>query len=443
MNRLEILRQLNCSIYLQPERYYMDERFNSQRYLRPAIWLLFSVLLIAPGPARAQTGNWLQWGGPHRDFKSDSRGLAGSWPEKGPKRLWSRELGEGHSTVIVEGNTLYTMYSKGEQETVIALAADTGRTIWEYTYDAPSQGMNYEYGKGPHATPLIVGGNLYTTGARAKLHCLDKKTGKVIWMHDLWQEYRGTVEDRGYSCSPVAYKGTIILTVGGVGQALMAFDQRDGKIAWKKHDFMTSPNSHIIINVDGQDQLVAFLGKEIVGVNPGNGDLLWSYPHVTDWGLNISTPVWGEDNLLFLSSAYSGGSRVLKLTRAGEKTTATEVWFHRRLRIHHSNAIRVGDLVYGSSGDFGAAFFTAVDVKTGKTVWQDRSFPKVNFIYAEGEFIMLDEDGNLTLATATPEGLKVLSKTELLRSRAWTAPTLVGTKLYARDRKSIVAVDLS
>jgi len=421
----------------------MKLRSTWQTHLRYAARLLIFGLLICPVIAQAQSGSWLQWGGPNRNFKADSKGLASSWPENGPKRLWSRELGDGHSTVIAEGNTLYTMYSKGEQETVIALAADTGKTIWEHSYEATAQGMNLEYGKGPHATPLIVGNNLYTAGARAKVHCLDKKTGKVIWMHDLWQEYKGTFEDRGYSCSPIAYKNTIILTVGGAGQALAAFNQKDGKMVWKKHDFMTSPNSHIIINVDGQDQLVAFLGKEIIGVDPNNGDLLWSHPHVTEWGLNISMPVWGEDNLLFLSSAYSGGSRVLKLARAGGKTTPTEVWFHRRLRIHHSNAIRVGDLVYGSSGDFGPAFFTAVDVKTGKTLWQDRSFPKVNFIYAEGKFIMLDEDGNLTLASATPEGLKVLSKAELLRSRAWTAPTLVGTKLYARDRKSIVAVDLS
>lgn len=420
----------------------MESRFNSRSYLLCAASLLASVLVAGLGAASAQTGNWLQWGGANRDFKADAKGLAASWPEGGPKRLWSRELGEGHSTVLVEGNTLYTMYSRGEQETVIALSADTGKTIWEHTYEAPSRGMNYEYGKGPHSTPLIVGDNLYAAGARAKVHCLDKKTGKVIWARDLWQEYKGTFDDRGYSCSPVAYKDTIILTVGGAGQALMAFNQKDGKVAWKRHDFMTSPNSHIIINVDGQDQLVAFLGKEVVGVDPNNGDLLWSYPHATEWGLNISTPVWGEGNLLFLSSAYSGGSRVLKLARVGAKTTAAEVWFHRRLRIHHSNAIRVGDLVYGSSGDFGPSFFTAVDVKTGKTLWQDRSFPKVNFIYAEGKFIMLDEDGNLALATATPEGLKVLSKAELLRARAWTAPTLAGTRLYARDRKSLVAVDL-
>jgi outer membrane protein assembly factor BamB len=387
--------------------------------------------------------DWLQWGGANRNFKSDAKGLASTWPEKGPKQLWSRTLGDGHSAILVEGNRLYTMYSKGDQEVAIALDAATGKTIWEYAYEVSPAGMNYEFGKGPHATPLIVGNHLYAAGATSKLHCLDKQNGKVVWSHDLWKEYNGTPDDRGYSCSPLAYKNTIIVTVGGKGQAIMAFNQKDGSVVWKKQDFMPSPNSHLIINVDGQDQLVAFLGDAITGLDPNNGELLWSHPHKTDWGLNISTPVWGEDNLLFVSSAYSGGSRVLKLTRKDGKTTASEVWFHRRFRLHHGNAIRIGDTAYGSSGDFGPAFICGVDVKTGNILFQDRSFPKSTFIYADNKLIILDEDGNLALATISPQGLKVISKASVFAGRAWTVPTLDGTKLYLRDRKIIQALDLS
>ena len=35
------------------------------------------------------------------------------------------------------------------------------------------------------------------------------------------------------------------------------------------------------------------------------------------------------------------------------------------MRVHIGTAIRIGDYVYASSGDFGPAFITAVDVKTG------------------------------------------------------------------------------
>ncbi|HZS04454.1 MAG TPA: PQQ-binding-like beta-propeller repeat protein [Blastocatellia bacterium] len=396
-----------------------------------------------PVGAGSSAPEWPQLGGPNRNFMPDAKGLAASWPAGGPKRLWSRDLGAGHSQVIVDQGRLYTMYSRGDQEFVIALDAATGKTVWEHSYAASRQGLDLEYGEGPHATPLLVGNLLYTVGVDAKLHALDKQTGKVLWSHDLWKEFNGSLQDRGYSCSPLAYKNTVILTVGGPGQALMAFDQKTGAVVWKKQDFELSPSSPTIINVDGQEQLLTFLGDHVVGMNPTNGELLWSHPHKCDWGLNITIPVWGPDNLLFCSSAYSGGSRVLQLSQAGGKTTVKELWAGRRMRVHHGTIIRLGDLAIGSSGDFGPAPLTAVDVRTGNVVWQDRSFPKSTFVYADGKLILLDEDGNLALATLSPQGMKVISKASVLTSKAWTAPTLAGTKLYVRDRKMMMAFDLS
>jgi hypothetical protein len=42
----------------------------------------------------------------------------------------------------------------------------------------------------------------------------------------------------------------------------------------------------------------------------------------------------------------------------------------------------------------------------------------------------------------TPAGMKVYAKAEVLNSIAWTVPTLVGTRLYLRDRKTIMALEL-
>ncbi len=401
----------------------------------------------APATAQSASVNmplpeWPQWGGPGRNFMANVTGLANEWPANGPRQLWGRRLGTGHSAIVVDHGKLYTMYSRGQQEFVIALDAANGKTIWEYPYQSPTKGLALEYGEGPHATPLIVGNLVYTVGTTGKMHALDKQTGKLVWFHDLWTEFGGTRMDRGYSCSPLAYKKTVIVTVGGSGQALIAFDQKTGAVVWKKQNFELSPASPMLINVDGQEQLVAFMADGIFGLDPNNGELLWNHPHKTEWGLNISNPVWGEGNLLFVSSAYNGGSRVLQLAQSGGKTRVKEVWAHKRMRVHHSTIIRLGDYVYGSSGDFGPAPLTAVEVKTGKIAWQDRSFSKANFLYADGKLILLDEDGNLALVTVSPQGLKIYSKMQLLSSKAWTVPTLVDGKLYVRDRKVIMALEL-
>jgi len=402
---------------------------------------LWISLVLLSSPMAAQSNDWPQWGGPHRDFKSDVKGLAALWPEAGPRRLWKRDLGEGYSSFAVEDGRLYTMYQKGEQETVTALDAASGGTLWEYSYQAPIT-VDMTRAPGPRATPLVKGARIYTIGATGKLHCLDKRTGKLAWMYDLFTEFKGYVQDEYYSSSPIAYRDTIIVPVGAAGGALMAFNQKDGSVVWKKGDFKISYASPLLIKVDGQEQLVAMMEENIVGVEPGNGELLWSYPHKNRTKTNVSTPVWGEDNLLFCSSAYDSGGRALKLSRSDNKTSVEEVWYQRQMRVHIGNVIRLGDIVYGSSGDFGAVTFTAVNIRTGQVLWQERNLGKVSLLCADGRFIMLDEDGNLMLATPGADGLKIHSRVQLLTNTAWTPPALAGTKLYLRDRKTIMALEL-
>ena len=412
-------------------------RNRNRRLLAILFWLAL------PLTAYAQSSDWAQWGGPNRNFTSEAKDLATNWPATGPRRVWQRELGDGYSAIAVERGMLFTMYRHGDNEVVVALDAATGKTAWEYRYAAPfSPEYDMSHGAGPHATPLVSGNFVFSSGATGKLHCLDKKTGKVLWSHDLITKFHGTVRVNGYSCSPIAYKDKVIMMVGGPASSLVALNQKDGTVAWKKHDFRNSTSSPILINVDGQDQLVAFMYGEVVGVDPAKGDLLWSHAHPVEYGLNTITPVWGPDNLLFISSGYNGGSRVIKLSRAGDKTTVEELWAHGLMRVHFTNAIRVGEVVYGSSGDFGPAPFTAVNVKTGKVLWRNRTFPRASFLLADSRFIILDEDGDLLLATPTPEGLTVTSKVALLSNNSWTVPSLAGTRLYLRDRKNIMALEL-
>ncbi|HEY7182979.1 MAG TPA: PQQ-binding-like beta-propeller repeat protein [Blastocatellia bacterium] len=387
---------------------------------------------------------WLQWGGPNRDFKVAAQGVKESWPAGAPKQLWSRPLGEGHSSILVEQGKLYTMYSNGNREAIISLDAETGKTAWEFPYEANTSGLDLSAGKGPHSTPLIVGDLIYAVGMKGTMHALDKNNGRVVWKHDLWSELGGAFNERGYSASPVAYKNTVIVPVGGrPGQCLMAFDQRTGAVVWKNINFTPAPASPLIINVGGQDQVVHFGQDEIYGADATNGNLLWSHPHKTSWGLNISTPVWDPaDGLLFMSSAYGTGSRVIRLARSGDKTTVTQVWENNRVRIHFGNAVRVGDLVYGSSGDFGPAFFTAINVKDGKIAWQDRALARASFLYADNKFVILDEDGELAIASPGQNGLQIHAKAPVMKKLAWTVPTLSGTKLYLRDRGTIMALDL-
>jgi outer membrane protein assembly factor BamB len=395
-----------------------------------------------------------------------TEGLADEWPEQGPMKLWHRELGDGYATIVVDGGLLYTMYRVDEDEFTVALDAKTGETVWEHKNPSPFTPLMAEYGPGPHATPTIAGNRLYTIGTNAVMHCYNKKTGTVLWKHDLAAEYGAPIPGRGYGCSPIAYKNAIIVGVDRdhsedeeeetdsqveangeadhkpEGQSLVAFDQATGDIVWKSQDFHINYASPILINFKGEEQLVFLMMREIMGVNPSNGKLLWNIG-LTPEGAHLSTPVFNGDDLLFCSSAYGSGSRVIKLTKQDGKTVPEELWYTRKMRIHHANAIQIDDHIYGSSGDFGPAFFAALNLKTGKAAWRERGFAKATCVYGDGKLIILDENGELALATVTPEAMTVHSRCKIAERYAWATPTLVGTTLYVRDRQHIMALDLS
>jgi outer membrane protein assembly factor BamB len=411
--------------------------------------LCAALLSISAAPATNPDTAWLQWGGPRRDFTVNAPALVTSWPASGPKQLWKRQLGEGHSAFVVEDGRLYTMYRPAgqpradrAQERVIALDAASGKTLWEHSYEEKTQGLDLSEGAGPHATPLIVGNRLYTVSSRVQLFALDKASGKLLWSHDLIDEYGASLDPRGYSSSPLAYQRTIIVPTGAPKGSVLAFDRDTGALVWRGGSFPVGAASPIVINVDGQEQLVVTGANEIVGMNPTNGTVLWSHPHKTDWGLNISTPVWAPGNLLFVTAAYNNGARLLKLTQANGKTSVSEQWFQNRMRVHIGTVIRVGDMVVGSSGDFGPCPTVGLDLKTGKILWQNREFARSTFLRADDKLIVLDEDGTLGVVRVNPQGMQVLARTALLTNRAWTVPTVVGTTLYVRDRRQAVAVNL-
>jgi outer membrane protein assembly factor BamB len=411
--------------------------------------------LLAQAPV-STTGEWPQWGGPDRNFMVHATGLADSWPESGPPVLWSRPLGLGHSAIVVDEGRLFTLYRPGKQvtrtgpwepeEVVIAMDAATGRTLWEHRY--PSEPFDFSQGPGPHSTPLVAGDRLFATGTNKLVHALDKRTGKLIWARDLVKDFgapprliRPAVK-AGYAVSPLAYEDTIIIQAGGDGQAVMALKQNDGSVAWKSGDFLVSESSPILIDVDGQPQVVVFAAQAVYGLAPRTGRILWSHEHDTSGDMNNSTPIWGPDNVLLISSGYNQGTRALRLTRQGETTRVEELWFTNRLKVMFANALRIGDHLYASHGDFGPAVTTALNIQTGQVVWQKRGFGRSSFVHADGKAIIIDEDGDLALARLSPDGMVVLAQAKIFDTVSWTAPSLVGTTLYARDREKIMALNL-
>ena len=402
------------------------------------------VAMTAQDPAPA---GWPQWGGPHRNFRVPAATVPHTWGEDGPTPLWRRSLGEGYSSIIAGGDLLFTMYREDDDEVVVALDAATGATRWQHAYHAPLLHDGYfdvwlnSAGPGPYSSPLLADGSLFTIGVNGHLHALDAGTGALRWSHNLVDAF--DLDDyNAFASSPIAYGENIIQPLGGSGRGVVAFDRQTGAVAWRSPDFDLAPGSPLLIDVDGQTQLVVLGQQEVVGLDPQDGRRLWSHPHANELGLNISVPLWGPGNTLFVSSAYDGGSRMIHLNRGGQRTTASEAWFNGRMRVHFGNALRIGNLILGSTGDLGPAFVSALDAETGEEVWRERTFARAHLLDAGGILVIVDEDGEIALASATNDGLQVHARAEVLTANAWTPPTLVGSILYVRDRQDVLALDL-
>ena len=390
-------------------------------------------------------GQWHQWGGPSRDFNIRTTSLTGDWASATPTPLWTRPLGEGYSSVLVDDGLLFTMYRDGDDEVVIALDADSGDTRWTYAYDAPLLHDGYfevwlnSAGPGPYATPLIADGAVFTIGVNGHLHALDAHTGELRWQHNLVQLFE-LVDYNAFASSPIAFENMIILPLGGSGRGVVAFDQRSGSVVWRSDDFDLGPGSPSLIRLDDVTQLVVLGQQEVVGLDPANGRRQWSHTHTNELGLNISVPLWDNDNGLFVSSAYDGGSRLIRLSYVDGRVTPEEIWTNNRMRVHFGNAVRVGGLILGSTGDFGPAFLAALDSETGEEVWRERTFARAHLLQVDGRLVIVDEDGELAVASVGESGLEVHMRTTALTENAWTPPTLVDNVLYLRDRSTIRAL---
>lgn len=110
------------------------------------------------------------------------------------------------------------------------------------------------------ATPVVVDGVLYTTGAYSMVFALDAKTGKLLWEYDpkVWRGIQG----RG--CCDAANRGVAVwqdkVYVGVYDGRLEALDAKTGKRVWSVNTLIDADRNYTIT---GAPRVVK--GKVIIG----------------------------------------------------------------------------------------------------------------------------------------------------------------------------------
>lgn len=427
-----------------------------------AATLLLSWLGMARAAAQDGRGStWPQWGGPSRDFVVEVDELAVTWPEDGPRRLWKRPLGPGYAGVVSDGELLFTMCRsahEAEVEVVIAMEAATGETVWEDRYASTLAHAD----AGPNSTPVLAGDRVYAIGTNAIVRCLDKRKGTLLWSRDLQADFGSpTLSGTGYSISPIAYGDTLIVPLGtravedmadGAGgthslgilaredrsRSVLALDLADGELVWSSDAYVVSHSSPGLIRHGGEDQVVLLMQDGIAAIDPSSGQELWRLDFDRT-GLQSMTPMWdGADLLVFAPDGGSSGARGVRLRFEDGKTVPELAWINRKMASLIYIGVHDGDSAYmpGNGGLYG------YDLGTGEQLWKQPGFDTASCVLAGDKLLVLDYRGKLTLATPSREGLAIHAQGQVAEEDAVTCPTLVGSTLYVRDRKNIMAFDL-
>jgi outer membrane protein assembly factor BamB len=394
---------------------------------------------LCVNPLRAD--DWPQFLGPNRDGHSQEKGLLDALPKTGPAILWKRDVGEGYSGPVVAGERLILFHRVGDEEVVEALSAGAGKPQWKFAY-ATSYQDQLGKGNGPRSTPTIVGDKVVTLGAEGTLLCLTLSDGKKLWSRSLTKEYKTPLGYFGIGTSPVVEQNLVLVNVGGKNAGIVAFDLNDGKEFWKATNDPPSYSSPVVCTIDGVRRAVFFTRTGAVVLDPQTGAIgyqkRWRARY--DASVNAATPLI-IGNLAYFSTSYETGSLLLQLRKDG----ADELWTDENVMSNHYNTcIYHGGYLYGFDGrQESVPSFRCVELKTKKVMWDKERFGCGTMILADGKLIVLTESGDLHLVQATPTAFKELAHARLFDAGPCRAQiALANGRLYARDQRKLVCVDL-
>jgi glucose dehydrogenase len=370
-------------------------------------------------------------------------------------------------------------------DVVIALSAETGKTMWKKTF--PGRGLNYQrFNKGgPSLTPYVAAGRVYAVGSGFHLYALDAKTGDLVWegkvpdRFEAQQKVRETTVamktmlafNRDALSALVVADGVLVMnnhsdfslasppppwtsSLPRVPRALVAFDAATGKVLWKSK-FLPSGGPRVYVH-EGKEYLLAAASQDLgagrpgrlVLMNPRTGDELWSH----ETGRNRHVLVSGGDYVLSMENAPMEADAIggFKISPQGAKklwTLDPKYGRYENAAIMHGHAF-----IQPKPKTTGGPGLLVVELETGKIV-KELPGPKVDvhgFVVAANGRVLVTGESDTTISYYGFEGVEVgalrdLGTAPFKRAVGYEsplAPVIVGGRMFLRTPTAIVAYDL-
>ncbi|MAL85382.1 MAG: polyvinylalcohol dehydrogenase [Opitutae bacterium] len=386
--------------------------------------------------------DWPSWRGQDRTGISEEKNLLQKWPEAGPKKLWhTNEAGLGYSGFTISQDKLFTLGAFNKEEMLLAFSVNSGKKLWQLRI---GELLTNGWGDGPRMSPTIGENKIYALGGKGNLICVDFG-GKLIWQKSLVSDLGGKVPSWGYTESVLLDDGMVICTPGGKNGSLAALDANSGKTLWRTAEFTDGAqySSPISILHQGKKQYVQLVMKNLVGISPQNGNVLWK----SEWPGKVAvipTPLYA-DGKVYISSGYGVGCKLVEIG----SNQPQDIYENKVMKNHHGGVLKVGNFLYGYSDGVGWA---CQDFNTGELIWNEKkALGKGAIAYADNRLYCQGEgDGKIVLIEASPKGWNPMGQFVIQpqtqkrnpKGRIWTHPVICNGKLFLRDQEYILCYDI-
>jgi outer membrane protein assembly factor BamB len=415
---------------------------------------LVAVLALFPAARAALAADWPQFRGPHRDGNWEETGILQSFPKAGLKIRWRQPVGGGWaSPVVVQGRVFVfdvELTKPSARERLHCFDEKTGKLLWKYVYEEKYGEWSFvpERGAGPTATPIVEGDRIYIVGANGNAHCLDVKTGAIIWHKNIGQEYQ--VAEMSCRPSPLLDGSLLIVFTGAKpGASVMALDKLTGKEVWKALDDPVSNSSPLIISAGGRRQLIVWSDSSLASLDPINGHLYWREPMVTSNNDSVAMPVFHEGRLLVsgLMLDVSANPPAPAFRWPEIRTPA------KRILSNTSTPFFQGEFIFSAKG---AGELVCLEAATGKKIWgtnsvtASKSGASIHITPQGGGFFLFTDEGDLIRAQLSPTGYREISRAHLIDPTwpfgqtkfVYAPPAFANRHVFARNEAEVVCTSL-
>jgi len=217
----------------------------------------------------------------------------------------------------------------------------------------------------------------------------------------------------------------------------MAFDANSGRTAWKAvAGELPAMSSPVAAKLAGRLQVICFTEKQLVGLDPNSGELLWSYPFRTAYRQNIVTPLIHDDAVI--ESGYMKYTFALRPAISDAGMSVRRLWRSRELRCYMSSPVLVGNYVYGQGA---RGELVCLDARSGKKQWSGGQFGRYcSIVVARDKLLVLSNTGQLTVLKATPEKYAPLCTYRVSAQPTWAHLAAVGQRLYVRALRELICL---